>query len=147
MTNPLQPSSLLLPLFSSAAMQAVTSDTARLQRMLDFEHALARAEGSIDVIPASAIRPIEKAAKAERYDMAALAEASVASGNLAIPLVKALTAEVTKIDPEAAGYVHWGATSQDVIDTALVLELRAGIDALMGDLDRAIAGFTNLTGK
>ncbi len=128
-------------------MRAVTADEARLQRMLDFEHALARAEGSLDIIPATAIRPIEKAAKAERYDIAALGEAAVASGNLAIPLVKALTAEVEKIDPDAARYVHWGATSQDMIDTALVLELRAGIGVLMADLDRAVAGFTNLTGK
>ena len=68
------------------------------------------------------------------------------AGNLAIPLVKALTAEVAKADAEAAGYVHWGATSQDVIDTALVLELRAAIDALFTDLDRAIDGFTS-TGR
>ncbi len=70
--------------------------------------------------------------------MAALGDAAVAAGNLAIPLVKALTAEVAKTDPDAARYVHWGATSQDMIDTALVLELRAAIDALLADLDRAI---------
>ena len=63
---------------------------------------------------------------------------------MAIPLVKVLTAEVKKSDPEAARFVHWGATSQDIIDTALVLELRAGIDALAKDLERAVRGFAAL---
>ena len=66
------------------------------------------------------------------------------SGNLAIPLVKALTANVAKVDAEAARYVHWGATSQDVIDTGAMLGLRAGIDALLADINRAIAGFAGL---
>ncbi len=74
--------------------------------------------------------------------MAQIAEEAVAAGNIAIPLVKMLTAEVAKADREASGFVHWGATSQDVIDTALVLELRDAIDALTADLDRAVAAFT-----
>ena len=73
-----------------------------------------------------------------------LADAATRSGNLAIPLVKALTANVAKVDAEAARYVHWGATSQDVIDTGTMLGLRAGIDALLADIDRAIAGFAGL---
>jgi 3-carboxy-cis,cis-muconate cycloisomerase len=147
MTNPLIPSSLLTPLISSAAMRAVVDDRARLQRMLDFEAALARAEAAVAAIPASAVEPIVAACRAELYDLAALGEEAVAAGNVAIPLVKALTAEVAKSDPEAARYVHSGATSQDVIDTALVLELRAGIDALIADLDRAIEAFTALAGR
>jgi 3-carboxy-cis,cis-muconate cycloisomerase len=55
-----------------------------------------------------------------------------------------LTAQVAKFDPASAGYVHWGATSQDVIDTATVLQLRAGIDSLLAGLDRAVAGFAEL---
>src|SRR5207302_6405410 len=78
------------------------------------------------------------------FDRAALAEAATRSGNLAIPLVKALTANVAKANAEAARYVHWGATSQDVIDTATMLTLRAAIDALLPDLERAIAGFARL---
>ena len=66
---------------------------------------------------------------------------------LAIPLVKMLTARVAKADANAAGYVHWGATSQDVVDTATMLSLRAAIDALLADLDRAIAGFAKLAQK
>src|SRR5260370_34332721 len=137
-------STLLAPMLSSAAMRAVCDDVAYLQHMLDFEAALARAEAATGVIPASAAGPIAKACKANSFDLAALAEAATRSGNLAIPLVQALTAEVAKADADAARYVHWGATSQDVIDTAGMLTLRAAIDALLPDLDRAIAGFAKL---
>jgi len=131
-------------MLSSPAMRAVCDDGAHLQHMLDFEAALARAEAATGVIPASAAGPIAKACKASSFDLADLAEAATRSGNLAIPLVKALTANVAKADADAARYVHWGATSQDVIDTAGMLTLRAAIDALLPDLDRAIAGFAKL---
>jgi 3-carboxy-cis,cis-muconate cycloisomerase len=137
-------SPLLAPLLSSPAMRAACDDTAYLQHMLDFESALARAEAATGVIPAAAVAPIAAACAADRFDFAALAQAASRAGNLAIPLVKALTANVAKADAEAARYVHWGATSQDVIDTATVLQLRAAIDALVPDLDRAIAGFARL---
>jgi 3-carboxy-cis,cis-muconate cycloisomerase len=142
MSNSLSP--LLAPLFSSAAMRAVCDDVAVLQHMLDFEAALARAEAVVGVIPASAAASIAKACKAEAFDVSALAEAATRSGNLAIPVVKALTADVAKADADAARYVHWGATSQDVIDTATMLTLRTAIDALLPDLDRAITGFAKL---
>src|SRR3954454_367562 len=137
-------SPLLAPMFSSAAMRAVCDDTAYLQHMLDFEAALARAEAAVGVIPTSAAGPIANACAAGAFELSALAEAATRSGNLAIPLVKALTAAVGKADAEAARYVHWAATSQDVIDTATMLTLRAAIDALLPDLDRAIAGFAAL---
>jgi 3-carboxy-cis,cis-muconate cycloisomerase len=137
-------SPLLAPMLSSAAMRAVCDDGAYLQHMLDFEAALARAEVATGVIPASAAGPIAAACKAETFNLAELAEAATKSGNLAIPLVKALTADVAKSDAEAARYVHWGATSQDVIDTAAMLTLRAAIDALLADIERAIAGFAEL---
>jgi 3-carboxy-cis,cis-muconate cycloisomerase len=131
-------------MLSSAAMRAVCDDAAYLQHMLDFEAALARAEAATGVIPAGAADTITQACQAQAFDLGALAEAATRSGNLAIPLVKALTAHVAKADADAARYVHWGATSQDVIDTATVLSLRAAIDALLPDVDRAIAGFAKL---
>jgi 3-carboxy-cis,cis-muconate cycloisomerase len=131
-------------MLSSAAMRAVCDDAAYLQRMLDFEAELARAEAAVGVIPNSAAGPIAKACAAETFDLAELAEAATRSGNLAIPLVKALTANVAKADANAARYVHWGATSQDVIDTATMLTLRLAADALLGDLNRAVAGFARL---
>jgi 3-carboxy-cis,cis-muconate cycloisomerase len=145
MTNPVP--TLLGPLFGSKAMCAIVDDRARLQRMLDFELALARAQASIGVLPALAVDAIAQACQADRYDIAALAEAAAPAGNIAIALVNALTAEVAKTSDEAAGFVHWGPSGQDVIDTALVLELRAAIDALLADLDRAIEGFATLSGR
>src|ERR1700681_4529604 len=147
MTEALAPSSLLLPMFSSAAMRAVVDDRARLQRMLDFEAALARAEAAGGVIPHEAVDPIAGAAKAERYDIAAMAAPAPAAGNILVPLVAALTAEVAKENADAASFVHWGASSQDAIDTALVLELRDGLDALIADLDRAAAAYVGLAGR
>jgi 3-carboxy-cis,cis-muconate cycloisomerase len=137
-------SPLFAPLLSSGPMRTVCDDATTVQHMLDFEAALARAEVAAGVIPASAAGAIGNACKTESFDIAALAEAAARSGNLAIPLVKALTANVAKADAEAARYVHWGATSQDVIDTAAMLALRAGADVLLGDIDRAITGFAKL---
>jgi 3-carboxy-cis,cis-muconate cycloisomerase len=142
MTTSLSP--LLAPMLSSAAMRAVCDDLAYVQFMLDFEAALARAESTVGIVPASGAEAIARLCKADSFDLGAIAEAATRSGNLAIPLVKALTSEVAKKDKGAARFVHWGATSQDVIDTATMLTLRAGIDALLSDLDRAITGFAHL---
>ena len=125
-------------------MRAICDDATILQHMLDFEAGLARAEAAAGVIPAGAVQAIAAACRSDLYDATALAEAATRSGNLAIPLVKALTARVATTDADAARYVHWGATSQDVIDSATMLGLRAAIDALLADCDRAIAGFAGL---
>lgn len=132
------------PLFASDAMRAIASDAMRIQRLLDVEAALARAEAAAGVIPEVAAPAIAAACVSNRYDLRDLGEAAALAGNVVIPLVKALTGEVAKADAEAARYVHWGATSQDIIDTAMMLELRAGIDALRADLERAIAAFAAL---
>ena len=147
MTDASMSSQLMTPLYASAAMRAIMSDRARFQRMLDFEAALARAEASLGVIPARAAAVIAEACDAANFDIAALVEARAPSDNIAVAMVSALTKAVASHDSEAAGFVHWGATSQDVIDTALVLELRAAIDALLVDLDAAIKGFTTLAGR
>jgi 3-carboxy-cis,cis-muconate cycloisomerase len=134
-------SPLLAPMLSSPAMRAVCDDTAYLQYMLDFEAALARAEAATGTIPNSAAQVISGGCRAENFDVDALAASASKAGNLAIPLVKALTAHIVKADPEASRYVHWGATSQDVIDTATMLQLRAATNALLNDIDRAITAF------
>jgi 3-carboxy-cis,cis-muconate cycloisomerase len=137
-------SPLLAPMLSSPGMRAVCDDVAAVQHMLDFEAALASAEAAAGIIPQSAADAIARACRAREFDLEAMAEAATHSGNLAIPLVKALTAGVAQADIEAARYVHWGATSQDVIDTATMLSLRAGIDVLLHDIGRAITGFAKL---
>ena len=138
---------LLSPLHASAAMRSILSDRARVQRMLDFEAALASALASVGVITTLGATEIAKACNAERFDLEKLAEAAIPAGNIAIPVIEMLTEHVATRSIAAAGCVHWGATSQDVIDTALALELRAAIDALLVDLDRAINGFTGLAGR
>ncbi len=138
---------LLGPLFASAKMRVALSDAAMLQHMLDVEAALARAEGASGVIPKAAVVPIENACRAKLYDVAALGSAAGQAGNVAIPLVKALTENVAKRDREAARFVHWGATSQDIIDTSTVLALRNASGLLARDLARAIKGFVSLAKK
>ena len=128
-------------------MRAIFEDRARLQRMLDFEAALARTQAALGVIPTLATDKIVQAARPERYDLARLAEDATSTGDIAITLVDALAAEVAKTDPEAASYMHWGAASKDLIDTTLMIELRLAIDALLVDLDRAIDAFTSLAGR
>ncbi|WP_248322063.1 3-carboxy-cis,cis-muconate cycloisomerase [Caballeronia sp. Sq4a] len=118
----------------SEAANAVWSPRATVQAMLDVEAALARASAKAGVIPASAVDAIVAACDADNIDAAALMSGAAAGGNLAIPLVKQLTAVVKARDAEAAKYVHWGATSQDIIDTGVVLQLRAALDLIDADL-------------
>jgi 3-carboxy-cis,cis-muconate cycloisomerase len=124
------------PLFRWDALEPLLSDRARLQGMLDFEAALARAEARTGVIPASAAPAIARGCVAERFDVEALAREGARAGNPAIPLVRQLTALVEQDDPVAAGYVHWGATSQDAMDTGLVLQLRPALEAIEAELER-----------
>ncbi len=127
--------SLLRPLFGDPAVDALFDDRARLQAMLDVEAALARAQARCGVIPADAAAPIAAACDAARYDLPALAAATALAGNPAIPLVKALTAQVAAANEDAARWVHWGATSQDIIDSGAVLQLRAALDHVEAQLD------------
>lgn len=120
--------------FTAPAMRAIFCDAGRVQGMLDFEAALARAEARVGLIPAEAVAPIEAACKAELYDYPALAQAIATAGNSAIPLVKALGKRIAAESPEAERYVHLGATSQDAMDSGLVLQLRGAIGLLENDL-------------
>ncbi|WP_440974160.1 3-carboxy-cis,cis-muconate cycloisomerase [Pseudomonas koreensis] len=120
--------------FTARDMRQVFCDQGRVQAMLDFEAALARAEARVGVIPASAVAPIASACDASLYDFAALGEAIATAGNSAIPLVKALGKQIAATDAEAERYVHLGATSQDVMDSGLVLQLRQALALIERDL-------------
>jgi 3-carboxy-cis,cis-muconate cycloisomerase len=122
-------------LTSTDAMLDIFSPSATVQRMLDVEAALARALAVAGVIPSDAVAPIEAACQAEHIDAEALTAAAARAGNLAIPLVKQLTARVSARAPEAAKYVHWGATSQDIIDSGMVLQLRDALDRIDAQVD------------
>jgi 3-carboxy-cis,cis-muconate cycloisomerase len=138
-------STLYGPLTASPAMRALTSDRSVLGRMLAVEAALARAAAAAGVIPRTAVRPIAAACDPKRYDGTEIAKTAALAGNLAIPLVAALTAAVARRDPDAARFVHWGATSQDIIDTAMALSIVEAQKLLDRDLARAIRGFAALS--
>ncbi len=143
--NTQDPPRLTDALFTTESMRAILSDRSRVQRMLDFEAALARAEAAVGVIPASAAPIIAGQCKSELYDIAALALATAEAGNPAIPLVRALTSLVARQDPDAARYVHWGATSQDAMDTGLVLQMREALGFIAVDLARLSTALASLT--
>jgi 3-carboxy-cis,cis-muconate cycloisomerase len=119
------------------------SDARIVQAMLDFEAALARAQAAEGVIPERVAPIIAAACRAEGVDAESIVDGARIAGTLAVPLIRQLTAAVALADPEAAGYVHWGSTSQDVVDTAMVLATRdvlAAIDASVGTLIAALSG-------
>ena len=130
---------------STPQMLAAFGDEALLKGALAFEAALARAGAVEKLVPASAADAITKACADTEIDIAALAEEAAHAGTLAIPLVRRLRAHVAEKDPAAAEFVHRGATSQDLADTALMLQARAGAalistDALaVGDALAALA--------
>jgi len=124
------------PLFSAQGVSAAFDDVATVQAMLDVEAALARAEAKVGLIPQNAVAPIAAACVVQRYDIEALGRQAALAGNTAIPLVKALTEAVRADDEDAARYVHWGATSQDIQDTGLVLQIRTALKPLQGDIAR-----------
>ena len=127
---------LIDSLATTDALAELFSDASVLQAMLDFEVALARAEATFGILPKAAADEIAAAAKAQAFDFAALAHNTLRAGTPGIPLVKALTEKVRSSNAAAAGFVHWGATSQDVADTALVLLLKKAQPILEADLAR-----------
>jgi 3-carboxy-cis,cis-muconate cycloisomerase len=114
---------LIESLSTTESLSRIFSDESVLQSMLDFEAALARAEARVGVIPSDAAAAITRAATPDGFDLAELARQSRRAGTPAIPLVRMFTEKVRDVSAAAAGFVHWGATSQDVADTTLVLLL------------------------
>ena len=138
---------LLHKLFRCDAIDRIFSDREYLQSLLDFEAALARAEAIAGVIPAADAPIISAACRAEQFDVEELAAQAALSGNVAIPLIKNLTARVASQNKDAARFVHWGATSQDAIDTAAMLQLRRALEIVDRDLARLSATLANLADK
>ncbi|MET0857599.1 MAG: 3-carboxy-cis,cis-muconate cycloisomerase [Telluria sp.] len=111
-------------------MIAVFDDAAIVQGMFRFEQALSQAQADEGLLPAAAARAIGAVCKAQLYDIDAIVGAARRAGSLAIPLVKELTKTVALYDADAATHVHWGSTSQDVIDTAMVLATRDALQLI-----------------
>ena len=114
-------------LFSDKEISLLFSDRATLQGMLDFESALARDEAAEGIIPAEAAAAIAAACRADLFDIEDIGRLATLAGNPAIPMVRLLTAKVAEADKEAARWVHWGATSQDAIDTGRLVQIAAAL--------------------
>ncbi len=138
---------LLDKLFRYEAVDQIYSDRETIQSLLQFEAALARAEAQAGVIPELDAKAIAAACKAEQFDVLELASQAALSGNIAIPLVKKLAEIVAKQNKDAARFVHWGATSQDAIDTAAVLQLRRALEVIDQDLARLTTALADLAEK
>jgi 3-carboxy-cis,cis-muconate cycloisomerase len=132
------------PLFRWEPVTKLFRDDACLQAMLDFEAALARAESNAGVIPSSAASTIAAKCRAELFDQKKLAEAAARAGNLAIPLVKQLKELVAADNKDAPNFVHWGATSQDAIDTVMILQCREALALIATDVDELCSALATL---
>jgi 3-carboxy-cis,cis-muconate cycloisomerase len=123
---------LFRDLFGSAEMRGLFDTRSMVQGWLDAEAALAAAEAEVGVIPSSAAQRIRAEARVELYDLEALRHGIAESQHPLVPLIRALADRCG----DAGAYVHWGATTQDIMDTAMVLQVRAALPRL---LDRVLA--------
>jgi 3-carboxy-cis,cis-muconate cycloisomerase len=141
------PARLIESLATTEALAELFSDKPVLQALLDFEVALARAQARLGIVPQTAVDAIAAAAKAEAFDSSTLSRDMLRAGTPGIPLVRALTERVRGGSLAAAGFVHWGATSQDLADTALVLLLKRSKPILQSDLKRLEGALRRLAGQ
>jgi 3-carboxy-cis,cis-muconate cycloisomerase len=142
--EPAEDTGLLTPGWAGSAVEEATSDAAYLRGLLDAESALTRAQAALGLAPGTAAAAVDAAAgDTARYDVRDLALRARSGGNPVIPLIADLTAAVTERDPAAAPYVHRGATSQDILDTATMLVAARALEPVLADLHRtaeALAG-------
>jgi 3-carboxy-cis,cis-muconate cycloisomerase len=134
-------------LFRYDAIDLIFSDREYIQSLLDFEAALARSEAKVGVIPAGDAQIIAAACRAEQFNIEELTSQAALSGNVAIPLVKKLTELIAKEHKDVARFVHWGATSQDAMDTGVVLQLRRALEVVDQDLARLISTLASLANQ
>jgi 3-carboxy-cis,cis-muconate cycloisomerase len=139
---------LLSPVRAGSAAEEETSDAAYVRGMLDAEAALARAQAALGLAPAAAAVAVSAAAADHgRYDVRDLALRARSGGNPVIPLVADLTAAVGERDADATPYVHRGATSQDIWDTAAMLVASRSLAPVLADLDRTAAALARLAAE
>ncbi|HET9790098.1 MAG TPA: lyase family protein, partial [Candidatus Angelobacter sp.] len=141
------PVRLIDSLTTTAPLADIFSDASVLRAMVRFEVALARVEGQLGIIPAGAAETIHQAATREKFNVASLTSATLLSATPAIPFVKQLTEQVRSVNPSAAGFVHWGATSQDLCDTAMILLLQEARAIFAADIKRLETQLSQLAEK
>jgi 3-carboxy-cis,cis-muconate cycloisomerase len=137
-------SALFRDQFGTPEMRAVFSDRATIQRWLDVEAALARVEARLGVIPEEAAHAISEAARVERLDIAELKRGVDETSHPLVPLIN----QLARACPDDLGeYVHWGATTQDIMDTAVVLQLRDALAILERQLEDLVAVLAGLADR
>jgi 3-carboxy-cis,cis-muconate cycloisomerase len=125
-------SAVFRDIFTTSAMRAVWSDENRVQKYLDFEKALAVAQARLKIIPQEACDEIVKHCDAKDYDMAKLKEATERIGYPVLPVVQ----QLVKLCKDKLGeWSHWGATTQDITDTATVLQIRESLDIVEKEIN------------
>ena len=134
---------LFRDLFGSAEMRGLFDTRSMVQGWLDAEAALAAAEAEVGVIPSSAAQRIGQEARAELYDLEALRHGIAESQHPLVPLIRALA---TRCGEDGA-YVHWGATTQDIMDTGMVLQVRAALPRLLERVASARGSCARLAGQ
>lgn len=118
--------------FTTEAMREVWSDENRVQKYLDFEAALAKAQGKLKIIPQEAVGEIVKNCDVKLIDMAKLKEATERIGYPVLPVVQ----QLVKLCKDKLGeWAHWGATTQDITDTATVMQIREALDLVGAEID------------
>jgi 3-carboxy-cis,cis-muconate cycloisomerase len=127
--------------YSTGQMRAVFDDGHLVDCWLTVEAALARAQAKLGIIPEWAAQEINRQAKSEAIDLKALGQGTSLVGYPILPLVRQLS---SLCEGEAGRYVHWGATTQDIMDTANVLQLRQAMDIIGRDLDALISTLAGL---
>ncbi|MVW72731.1 adenylosuccinate lyase [Bordetella sp. 15P40C-2] len=120
-------SALFRDQFGTEPMRAIFSDEATVQRWLDVEAALARVQGNMGVIPAAAAEEIQRKCKVENLDLAQLKAEMDRTAHPIVPLLRAMKKVCSG---EAGEYIHWGATTQDIMDTGTILQVRDGLDQI-----------------
>jgi 3-carboxy-cis,cis-muconate cycloisomerase len=127
--------------FGSSAMRALWDDRATLQRWLDVEAALAEVEAELGLVPKAVAREISRRARIETLDLRALKRRFDRTWNPVVPLVDALRARLSR---RAAGYVHWGATSKNIFDTGLALQVKDSYTIILDNLAAVTALLSDL---
>lgn len=128
-------SALFRDMFGTAEMRGVFSDRALIERYIEVEIALAKAEARCGVIPEQAAAQIAELSRFESLDLAHMQHETEIVGYPILPLVE----QLSKLCGEAGRYVHWGATTQDIMDTAVVLQVRAALALVERDI-QAVRG-------
>ncbi|MFC8817312.1 3-carboxy-cis,cis-muconate cycloisomerase [Streptomyces rochei] len=135
---------LLAPGWAGSPAADATDDRALVRALLDAEAALTRAQAGLGLAPEEAARAVTEAADPARYDASSLAERARGGGNPVIPLVADLTKAVGE---EHGPYVHRGATSQDILDSALMLVAARTLEPLLADLGRTERALARLAAE